>query len=138
MSTEVRRELKVIPAEVKVIEHVQHVYACRRCERESTETPIVKASMPKPIFPKSLASPSAMAYIMNQKYVEGLPLYRQEQQFSRLGVSLSRQTLAGQEGYPVVLFDYHQTRARKHPRKFLSPFQGYLQMDMLDTMDFQM
>ncbi|MED1603678.1 IS66 family transposase [Alkalihalophilus marmarensis] len=185
MSTEVRRELKVIPAEVKVIEHVQHVYACRRCERESTETPIVKASMPKPVFPKSLASPSAMAYIMNQKYVEGLPLYRQEQQFARLDVSLSRQTLAnwvlygantwlnliydrmyqylmnldiahadettlqvlrepnrpstatsylwlyrsGQEGHPIVLFDYQQTRASKHPRKFLSPFQGYLHVD---------
>ncbi|MFV8830583.1 IS66 family transposase, partial [Alkalihalobacterium sp. APHAB7] len=182
MSTEIRRELKVIPAEVKVIEHVQHVYSCRHCERENIETPIVKASMPKPVFPKSLASPSAMAYIMNQKYVEGLPLYRQEQQFARLGVSLSRQTLAnwvlygantwlnliynrmyqhlmerdilhadettqevlrepdrastassylwlyrsGQEGQPIVLFDYQQTRASKHPRNFLSPFQGYL------------
>jgi transposase len=94
MTTEVRRELKVIPAEVKVVEHVQSVYACRRCEREGTETPIVKANMPKSVFPKSLASPSSMAYIMNQKYVEGLPLYRQEQQFARLGVSLSRQTIA--------------------------------------------
>lgn len=50
MSTEVRRELKVIPAEVKVVEHIQ--------------------------------------------YVESMPLYRQEQYFARLGVSLSRQTLA--------------------------------------------
>lgn len=31
---------------------------------------------------------------MNQKYVEGMPLYRQEQQFARLGIELSRQTLA--------------------------------------------
>ncbi|MFA9459196.1 IS66 family transposase, partial [Halalkalibacter sp. AB-rgal2] len=185
MTTEVRRELKVIPAEVKVVEHVQSVYACRRCERESIETPIVKANMPKPVFPKSLASPSAMAYIMNQKYVEGLPLYRQEQQFARLGVSLSRQTIAnwviygattwlqlifdrmyqllmerdhlhadettlqvlrepgraatatsylwlyrsGQGTSPIVLFDYQQTRASKHPKKFLSPFKGYLHVD---------
>lgn len=35
-----------------------------------------------------------MAYIMSQKYVESMPLYRQEQQFARLGVELSRQTLA--------------------------------------------
>ncbi|WP_445327037.1 IS66 family transposase [Sporosarcina sp. FSL K6-1508] len=94
MSTEVRRELKVIPAQVKVVEHVRHVYSCRNCEREGTETPIVTAKMPAPMYPGSLASPSAMAYIMNQKYVEGMPLYRQEKQLERLGVPLSRQTLA--------------------------------------------
>ena len=31
---------------------------------------------------------------MNQKYVDSLPLYRQEQQLERLGIELSRQTLA--------------------------------------------
>lgn len=30
MSTEVRQELKVIPAEVKVVRHVRHVYSCRQ------------------------------------------------------------------------------------------------------------
>lgn len=35
-----------------------------------------------------------MAYIMTQKYVESMPLYRQEKQFARLGIELSRQTLA--------------------------------------------
>ena len=94
MSTETRRELKVIPAQVKVVEHVRHVYSCRRCEREGTETPIVTAPMPAPMYPGSLASPSAMAFIMNQKYVEAMPLYRQEKQLERLGVPLSRQTLA--------------------------------------------
>lgn len=63
---------------MKVVEHVRHVYSCRNCEREGTETPIVKAKMPAPMYPGSLASPSAMAYIMNQKYVEGMPLNRQE------------------------------------------------------------
>jgi transposase len=94
MSTEVRQELKHIPAELKVIKHVRYVYSCRHCEREEIETPIITAPMPKPVYSGSLASPSLMAHIMSQKYVEGLPLYRQEQQFTRLGVSLSRQTLA--------------------------------------------
>lgn len=31
---------------------------------------------------------------MDQKYTSSLPLYRQEQQFSRLGIDLSRQTMA--------------------------------------------
>ncbi|MGI6650122.1 MAG: IS66 family transposase [Bacillota bacterium] len=94
MSTEVRQELQIIPAQVKVVRHIRYVYACRRCEREEINTPIVTAPAPSPVFPGSLASPSAMAYIMNQKYGEGLPLYRQEQQFAALGIELSRQTLA--------------------------------------------
>jgi len=94
MSAQVRRELKGIPAQVKVVEHVQVVYGCRTCEREGVSTPIVTAKAPQPPIPGSLASPSALAHVMTQKFVEGLPLYRQEQQFERLGVSLSRQTMA--------------------------------------------
>lgn len=94
MSTEVRQEIKIIPAEASVVKHVRYVYACRRCEREDIKTPIVTAPMPNPVLPGSLASPSAMAHIMTQKYVDGLPLYRQEQQLSRQGIELSRQTMA--------------------------------------------
>jgi len=94
MSTETREEIKIVPAQAKVVDHVQYVYACRHCEHHEIETPIVPAQKPEPVYPGSLASPSAMAYIMNQKYVEGLPLYRQEKQLNRLGVALSRQTMA--------------------------------------------
>jgi transposase len=94
MSTEVRKEIKYIPAEVKVVEHVRYVYSCRRCEHEEIETPITTAPMPKPVISGSLASPSIMAHIMTQKYVEGLPLYRVEKQFNRMGLALSRQTIA--------------------------------------------
>jgi transposase len=94
MSTETRRELKVIPAEVQVVNHVRYVYACRHCERNEIQTPIITATMPAPVYPGSFASPSAMAYTMNQKFVEGMPLYRQEKHWERLGIQLSRQTLA--------------------------------------------
>ena len=115
MSTEVRQELKVIPAQVSVIRHVRYVYACRRCQKEDIQTPIVTAPMPAPVLPGSIASPSAVAYIMSQKYVQGLPLYRQEQQLSRLGVDLSRQTMAnwmiqGANRWLVPLYD----RMHKH------------------------
>ncbi len=94
MSTEERREIEVIPAQVKVKKHVRHVYSCRQCERHGIETPIQTAPMPNPVFPKSLASPSSLAYILNQKYVEGLPLYRQEKQLNRMGIPLKRQTIS--------------------------------------------
>jgi len=94
MSTETRQELKVVPAQVKLVKHVRNVYSCRRCEDESIKTPVVTAPMPAPVLPGSLASPSAVAYVMSQKYVESMPLYRQEQHLARFGIPLSRQTLA--------------------------------------------
>jgi transposase len=94
MSTEVRKELKIIPAQVSVVEHVRYVYACRQCEKEEIRTPIKTAPMPNPALPGSLASPTAIAYVMSRKFVEGLPLYRQEQQFEYFGINISRQTMA--------------------------------------------
>lgn len=94
MSTEVRQELKYIPAEVKVVKHVRYVYSCRHCDQNEIKTPVQTAPMPKPTIPGSLASPSILAHIMNQKYVEGLPLYRQEKKWKRIGLALSRQTMA--------------------------------------------
>src|SRR5579862_5484359 len=86
MGEDVRRELKFIPARAVVVEHVQCNYACRHCQQEALHTPVVRAPMPAPAFPNSLASPSAVAAILTHKYVEGLPLYRQEQAFARLGL----------------------------------------------------
>lgn len=94
MSTEVRQEVKIIPEQAVVVKHVRYVYGCRHCEKSEIATPIQTAPMPGPVLPGSLASPSSMAHIMNGKFVEGLPLYRQEQQWARLGVEISRQTMA--------------------------------------------
>jgi len=94
MSVEVRQELKLIPAQAIVVKHIRHIYSCRKCDREGTSTPVVTAPGPNPVISGSLASPSAVAYVMNAKYVDGLPLYRQEQHLSRLGIELSRQTMA--------------------------------------------
>lgn len=110
MSTEVRREIKVIPPQVKVVNHVRHVYACRRCEREDIQKHIVTAPMSAPVLPGSIVSPSAMSYIMTQKYVDGLPLYRQEQQLARLGIQLPRQNMAnwmilGADRWLSLLYD---------------------------------
>lgn len=90
MSKEIRRELQVIPAQVKVVEHVSDVYACRKCEKENISTPIKTAPAPKPVLPGSFVSPSLLAFIMNRKYSEAIPLYRQEQQFVNFGIDLSR------------------------------------------------
>lgn len=94
MKKEVHRELTVISAQVTVTERLRYVYACRNCDKNETSTPIISAPMPKPVIKNSLASPSMVAHIMQRKYVDAVPLYRQEQQFKKYGLMLSRQTLA--------------------------------------------
>jgi transposase len=73
MNKEIRRELKVIPAKLTVIEHVSHV--------------VLKAESPNSVIPKNVLSPSLLAHIMNRKCAEVILLYRQEQQFHHLGIA---------------------------------------------------
>jgi len=94
MGHDTRREMEIIPAQIKVVEHKRAVYSCRHCEKHSDHVPIIKAPMPEPVIKGSLASPSAVAHIIHQKYVMAAPLYRQEQDWQRQGIALSRQTMA--------------------------------------------
>lgn len=90
----VRRELKLIPAKAVIVEHVRYTYACRNCEKTGIDVPVIKAPMPEPVMKGSFASPEAVAHLMTQKFVLGVPLYRQEQDFARQGILLSRQTMS--------------------------------------------
>ena len=94
MGHESRRELKIIPAQASIVEHRRAVYSCRHCEQADIRVPIRKAEMPKPVILGSFASPEAVAHIMNQKFVMSVPLYRQEQEFQRSDILLSRQTMS--------------------------------------------
>lgn len=94
MGKEIRRELKLIPAQATIVEHVYPTYACRNCEANACEVPIIKTPMKKPVIAGSFASAEAVAHIMTQKFACGLPLYRQEQEWYRMGIYLSRQTMS--------------------------------------------
>src|SRR5699024_3841169 len=41
MNKEIHKELIVIPAKVKVLQHERDVFACRTCEQDNTMTPII-------------------------------------------------------------------------------------------------
>jgi transposase len=82
-------QLHFIPATVEIVRHLRPKYACSTCKQGVRVAP-----MPKLPIPKSLASPSLLAQVATAKYVDGLPLYRQEKIFERLGLDLSRATLA--------------------------------------------
>jgi len=92
----VRTELEFIPARVRAIEHVQYVYKCINCGNsdEFPESVIKKADVPAPVMLRSLASPTSVAWIMYQKYVLAVPLYRQEKEWLRMGIELSRSNMS--------------------------------------------
>ena len=94
MGEDERVEIKIVPAQITVVKHVRAKYSCRTCQKNAEKTPVLSPPLPPTAFPGSLASPSAVAHIMYEKYVMGSPLYRQEAEFERMGFSLSRQTMA--------------------------------------------
>ncbi len=94
MGRDTRRELVIIPAQVKIREHVRKIYACRECEKDECGVPIVKSPTNEPVIRGGFASPEAIAHIMTQKFVMGSPMYRQEQELNHNGIMLSRQTMS--------------------------------------------
>lgn len=90
----VRDELEIIPAQIRMLRYIRYNYVCKECEKETGEANIVKSPVPAPVMKRSLASPSSVAHVMYQKYVNGMPLYRQEKDWANQGVTLSRATLA--------------------------------------------
>ena len=91
-----RREVKVIPARISAEEHIQTVYGCYNCDKNGIEeSPMIKSDVPAPVIPNSgMASPGLPAFILCNKYVLALPLYRQEQEFKRAGIHIPRQNMA--------------------------------------------
>ena len=89
-----RHEMQIIPKQIKLLAYYAVTYACDHCEKDTGFANIIGVKPPVPLMKHSLASPSTVAYIMTQKYVDGLPLARQEKIWAREGVSLSRATMA--------------------------------------------
>ena len=94
MSKEIRSELVFVPAQFKKVQHERLIYSCRNCEKKEIATPVIKAPAPAALIKGSIASASLVAGILNGKYVNSLPLYRQEKEFARQGIYLPRQNMA--------------------------------------------
>lgn len=89
----VREELEYIPAKLQIVRYIRMAYECPKCKH--TDHPYIqKALTPSSLMNHSLASPSSVANVMYQKYVNSVPLYRQEKDWERLGIALTRATMA--------------------------------------------
>lgn len=84
-----------IPAKVRFLSHVRNNYACKAYEGIKDEGPMVKiVQAPVALIPKPYATEGLLTHIVVSKFCDGLPFYRQEKIFSRIGVDLSRTTMA--------------------------------------------
>ncbi len=89
IGADVSEQIDYVPAKVQVLRHVRVKYACPGCEQC-----VKTAALPEHILPKTNASPGLLAQLVTSKYVDSLPLYRQEAMFERYGVRLPRATQA--------------------------------------------
>ncbi len=81
------RILEYVPAKLEVHVHVRPKYACRYCKDGV-------ASPPPPVRPidRGIAGPGLIAQIIVAKFGDHLPLYRQEDFFTRHGLHVPRST----------------------------------------------
>lgn len=104
----ISKQYLFVPAKVEVDEHHIGVYASK------DDGHMVKAPHPKSLLHGSLVSASLGAAVMNGKYVNAVPLYRLEQEFTCYGLAINRQCMANWmirlgEEYLAILYDYlHQ------------------------------
>ncbi len=115
----VTEELVVTPPEFHVRQFVRGKFCCNDCMNRSIEKPLP----PRPIE-TGRPSPSLLAYIIVSKYVDHLPLYRQEQIFKRIGYALSRKTM---DGWLGVVADLLRPIVEAVKRQLLA--NDYLQID---------
>src|SRR5690554_67962 len=88
-----RTEVEYQPATMKLVHVYQENWECRTCRKEGRPY-LTQAKTDTPLLQHSMASPSSVAWTMYQKYVNHIPLYRQEKDWQNLGMQVKRSTLS--------------------------------------------
>jgi transposase len=89
----IRTEVRYTEPKLERIEYIATTYECPRC-KESEDPQFVKDNGKPALIPGSYFSSGLAAHVMYAKYVLGMPLYRQEKDFARLGAKISRTSMA--------------------------------------------
>ena len=94
---ETSEQLDIVPAQLKVIEHVRLKYACKACEQKAAEggPQIVVAEKPLSPIEKGLAAPGLLAYVIVSRFCDHLPYYRLERILGRHDIQIARSTQGG-------------------------------------------
>lgn len=90
---EITEELEYKPAKLYVNRYVRPKYA-RPDSGDEQLSGVIIGMLPSRPIEKGIAGPGLLAHIAIGKFVDHLPLYRQQQQFKRLGVEIASSTLS--------------------------------------------
>ena len=110
---DVAEKLDYTPGVFTVERHIRGKWVCDKCQM------LTQAPVPAQVIDKGIPTARLLAQVLVAKYLDHLPLYRQESIFERAGVAIARSTLAqwvGQCGVmlqPVV--DALKTALLAHP-----------------------
>lgn len=88
VSEQAREKLHVKPAQYVVLRYLRPVYSCTKCETMKA------AAMPPHPIPRCSVTTETLSGIAVSKYLDSLPLYRQEQIFLRHGIDLGRDKMS--------------------------------------------
>lgn len=121
----IRREVEFIPARYEVTEYVATTYECPQC-RQTEEPQFIKdEGCPSALIEKSYATPSLVSGILKNKFVLGLPFYRQEQDLKRSGILITRASMAS---WTILVFQlYFQHLVQYFHRELMK--RRFLMMD---------
>jgi transposase len=85
---DVAEKLDYEPGVFTVERHIRGKWACRHCEK------LVQAPVPAHVIDKGIPTTGLLAQVLVAKFLDHMPLYRQEAVFERAGHIISRSTLA--------------------------------------------
>jgi transposase len=111
-------------AEIYVKKYIRPKYALLNEEGPSDQAGVVIGSLPSLPIPKGNAGPSLLSHILIGKYVDHLPLYRQQKQIKRLGVEISEKTICGWVAASCDLLFPLYEKLMQHVQQ-----SGYIQAD---------
>ena len=85
---DVAERLDYEPGVFTVERHVRGKWACAHCQK------LVQAPVPAHVIDKGIPTAGLLAQVLVAKFLDHLPLYRQERIFERAGMLIARSTLA--------------------------------------------
>src|SRR5262245_59214786 len=96
IGADVSERLDYRPAVLFVRQVVRPTYACRACDRAGDDPQVGRSPLPPEPLPRRPAAAGLLAHLIVSKYVDHLPLYRQESMLGRLRWEVTRSTLCDQ------------------------------------------
>ena len=110
---DIAEKLDYTPGTFTVERHIRGKWACAKCET------LTQAPVPAHVIDKGIPTTGLLAQVLIAKYLDHLPLYRQETQFGRAGLAIPQSTLAqwvGQMGVVLQpLVDALKSEMLAHP-----------------------